>query len=141
MTCVWKANEEWRERWNQSSKTHVDQTPSRTSMGKADDKNMFLLNQLIDLWVQNGERLLRFEPDLRRVQIALYGLALDKKNVKPLSNPGVHDHEFTCQDELPEDERTKFRSIPMRLAFLAQDLPHWRQRERCRYFRSWLGNG
>ena len=48
-------------------------------MGKADDKNMFLLNQLIDLWVQNGERLLRFEPDLRRVQIALYGLALDKK--------------------------------------------------------------
>ena len=90
----------------------------------ADDKKISLLNRLIELKVENGERVLRFEPDPRHVQIALHDLGFNKKGAKPLSSPGANDVEFACQDELPEDERTKFRSITMRIAFLAQDLPH-----------------
>ena len=52
---------------------------------QADDKNISLHNPLIELRVESGERVLRFESDPRRA------------NVKPLSSPG--DHEFTSQEE------------------------------------------
>ena len=105
----------------------VSSCRSTQSWAKADDKKVSLLNRLIELRVESGERVLRFEPDPRHVQIALHDLGLDKKNVKPLSSPGPHDHEFTCHDESPEEERTKFRSITMRPVFMAQDLAFYMQ--------------
>ena len=88
---------------------------------KAVDKIISLLNRLIELRVKNGERLLRFEPDPRHVQIALHDLGPHKKKAKPLSSAGASDVEFACPDELPEEERTKVRSIKLSLAFLAHD--------------------
>ena len=58
------------------------------------------------------------------MQIALHDLRCDKKKVKPLSNPRAHDHEFTCQDELPQDERTKVQIEHDASSVLAQDVLH-----------------
>ena len=69
---------------------------------KADDKNSSLISWLIELPVETGQRVLRVELDPRHVR--------SKKNVKPLSSLVAHDHEFTCQDEFPEDERIKLQN-------------------------------
>ena len=58
------------------------------------------------------------------MQIALHDLGLDKNNAKPLLSPCANDVESACQDELPEEERTKFRSMIMRLA---KDITHLMQ--------------
>ena len=77
---------------------------------ETDDENISLFNRLVALQVKNGERVLRFEPDPRHVNVALHGVGPDKKHAKPLSSPGANYVDFACQRELPEEERTKFRS-------------------------------
>ena len=72
---------------------------------EADDKNISVLNRLTELRVENGELVLKFELDPRPVQTALHDLGFDKKNVTPLASVGANDVQFTCQDELPEDDR------------------------------------
>ena len=80
------------------------------------------------------------------MEIALHDLGLHKKNAKPLLSSAVaNDVEFACQDVAPEEERTKFRSINLRL-FLSQDFSAFdapseeRQRSRCRCQRWELGS-
>ena len=78
----------------------------RRGMARAlESTRNFLFNQLIELKVENGEGMLRFEPDPSHVQIALRDLGLDKKSAKPLSSPSADDVEFACQGQLPEEER------------------------------------
>ena len=54
----------------------------RSELGwtEADEKKTSLPNLLAELKVENGERMLRFEPDQRHVQLALHDLRLDKKS-------------------------------------------------------------
>ena len=67
---------------------------------KADENTISLLTPLIELRVENGERIVRFEPNPRYVEFALH-LGFDKK-----------------------DARTKFRFVTLRQALLVQDFPH-----------------
>ena len=80
----------------------------------------------------------------RHAQIVLHDLGFDKKSAEPLSSPSANDVALACQGELPEEERTKFRSITLRPAFMAPSVfdaaSEKRQRERCRWprCRAWL---
>ena len=72
----------------------------QSSDGPTQTTRTSLFNRPIELKVENGERMLRVEPDPRHAQVALHELGFAKKNAKLLSNPGAVAVQFACQDEL-----------------------------------------
>ena len=94
--------------------------------GNGDDKRVTLLNRIIELHNYFGGRAktLTYEPDPRHVEIILRSLNLDTK-AKSVVTPAVRAKpEGNDNDPLAEAEVRDYRSTCMRIAFLAQDLPH-----------------
>ena len=94
--------------------------------GSNDDKRVTLLNRIIELHDYLGGRAktLTYEPDPRHVEIILRSLNLDAK-AKSVVTPAVRTKPEGNDDEpLAEAEVRDYRSTCMRIAFLAQDLPH-----------------
>ena len=94
--------------------------------GSGDDKRVTLLNRIIELHEHFGgrARTLTYEPDPRHVEIILRSLNLDAK-AKSVVTPAVRTKPSNDdEDPLAETEVRDYRSTCMRIAFLAQDLPH-----------------
>ena len=83
---------------------------------KADDKKISLLNRLIEVKVENGERMMRLEPDPRHVQIALHDLGLDKRVVRMMLSSLANTNYQRRSAQSSGPSRCVFRSM-------ARDLP------------------
>jgi hypothetical protein len=95
----------------------------RTDLGDAAE--LSVLNRIIR-WIphgdEGGERI-EVEGDPRHVEILAFtmGLTMDSN---PVSSPGVKPKNVeSTAKELNEEGRTKYRSVTMRMAYLAQDRP------------------
>ena len=67
----------------------------------------------------SGLRFLTYEPDPRHAELIVSQFQLARG--KPVSTPGEKKADYMDQTELPKDKHTFFRSVCMRLSFMAQD--------------------
>jgi len=89
------------------------------------DKSVTILNRIIELRRGAvGGWELTYEPDPRHAQIVVAELGLAQPSAKAVSTPGVKGTELQDTEPLRGDEVRIFRSICMRLSYLAMDLPH-----------------
>ena len=88
------------------------------------DKTVTILNRIIELKIEGGQEVMTYEPDPRHVEIVVASLGLDQDKSKAVSTPGVKSAEMENNELLTGDMVRKFRSVCMRLAYMAVDLPH-----------------
>ncbi|CAK0876009.1 unnamed protein product [Prorocentrum cordatum] len=91
-----------------------------------DAKEITCLNRVVrwrDRWSQGGEAI-EYEADPRHAQILHAQLGMDPRTTKSLSTPGL-SQKLTpeVERELNEHEAAEYRSVRMRLGYLALDRP------------------
>ncbi len=85
---------------------------------QSDDKSVRILNRIVS-W---NERGIQYEPDQRHVEIVVKTLGLEKG--KSVVTPGAKDKNTETFDKSLEGaQATLYRSLTMRLSYLAQDRP------------------
>jgi len=92
-----------------------------------EDKNITVLNRIIELHANykgSGDRALTYEPDARHVEIAVKAMSLDGASAKAVGTPVIRSEEYLDDTPLHGNDITLFRSVCMRLSFLAVDWPH-----------------
>ena len=91
-----------------------------------EDKSISVLNRIIELHesYDGGGRALTYEPDPRHVEIAVKAMGLDSASAKSVGTPAIKSQDFLDDTPLEREEVTTFRSVCMRLSFLAADWPH-----------------
>ena len=117
MTCLGDSNSL---QWLAEELKKVYELKVRAILGPdpRDDKQVRILNRIVS-WNNSG---IQYEPDQRHVEIVIKALGLEK--AKPVSTPGIREHLTPEGDKALEGATaTLYRSMVMRLNYLAQDRP------------------
>ena len=89
-----------------------------------DTKNITFLNRILT-WGKTADGLdkVDWETDPRHVEIILKELSLDGPSAKGVSTPGIKDSSYDDARPLEGALATRYRSMCMRIGFIAQDCP------------------
>jgi hypothetical protein len=91
---------------------------------RQDDKSVAFLNRIVELGTDAQGDYVTYEPDPRHSEILVKQLGLEGNVSKPVATPGVKS-ELVLDDRLLEGTQARlYRSVCMRVGFLAQDSPH-----------------
>ena len=91
---------------------------------RQDDKSVTFLNRIVELGTDAQGDYVTYEPDPRHSEILVKQLGLEGNGSKPVATPGVKS-ELVLDDRLLEGTQARvYRSVCMRVGFLAQDSPH-----------------
>ena len=107
-------------KWITAELKKVYELKVRATLGpeNSDDKSVRILSRIVS-WNEQG---IQYEPDQRHVETVIKTLGLEKG--KSVVTPGAKDKLDTDSDKAIEGaQATLYRSLTMRLSYLAQDRP------------------
>ena len=107
---------------------------------RGEDRSVTVLNRIIELHenFSGAGRAITYEPDPRHAEIAIKTVGLDGASAKAVSTPAIKSQENHDPRLLEGADVSKYRSLCMRLSFLAVDWPHllYATKEAARYMQA-----